>query len=135
MIVLVGLYVCSNGETERLTAHGSADHLNREVRGALERRTSAKLDNLGTALGHVGLHLLPFSLGEFCSADNIGQLTAGNLNVASEYCHLLTMTAIGGATGDFILHHIELLGQCALQTGRVKTGESCNLSGFQSRIE
>ena len=45
------------------------------------------------------------------------------------------MATIGSATSDLILHHTELLGQCALQTGRVETCEGSYLSWFQTRVE
>ena len=55
--------------------------------------------------------------------------------MAAKYCHLLTVTTIGSATGDLALHHTELLGEGALQTGGVKTCEGCHLTGLQTRVQ
>ncbi len=45
------------------------------------------------------------------------------------------MSAIGSATGDLVLHHIELLGESALQTCGVEGSECGHLTGFQARVE
>ena len=55
--------------------------------------------------------------------------------MAAEYGHLLAVTTVCSTTCNLTLHHTELLGQCALQTGGVKTGEGCYLSGLQTRVQ
>ena len=120
---------------ERLAAHGRTDHLDREVGRALERRTAAQLDDLGTALCHVLLHLLPLLDGELRRTDNLAQRLAGNLHGAAEHGHLLAVAAIGGATRDLVLHHAELLGQRTLQTRRVERRERRHLRRFQTGVE
>ena len=119
VVVLVVANVGAHGEAELLAAHGCADHLYRQVSGALERAAATQLDDLGATLGDVNLHLLPLLSGELGGTDDVSQLAASNLNMAAEHCHLLTVATIGSATGDLALHHVELLGQRALQTGGV----------------
>ena len=64
VVVLPVVHVGTHGETELLATHDGTNHFDREVGGALERATSAQLDDVGTALNDVGPHLLPLLNGE-----------------------------------------------------------------------
>ena len=55
--------------------------------------------------------------------------------MAAEDGHLLAVAAVGGTTGNLILHHTELLGQSRLQTGGVQTSQRSHLTGLQTRVE
>ncbi len=135
VVVLVSLNVCSHRITERFAAHDRAYHLNRKVSRALERRASAQLDNLGSALCNVNLHLLPLLFCECGSTDYVSQLLAVYRNVRTEHCHLLSVTAVSRATFHLALHYVELLCKRALKACGVKSCESGNLRRFQTGIK
>ena len=55
--------------------------------------------------------------------------------MAAEHSHLLAVSTVCSTTGNFVLHYIELLCKCALQTCGVKACKSGNLAWFQTRVE
>ncbi len=92
----------------------------------------ADLTGLVTLLYHVFLHLLPFLGCELVSADDVCQVAACHFHMAAEHRHLLAVSAVCRAAGDFGLHHSELLCQGTLQACGVERCESCHLTRFQS---
>ena len=110
VVVFVSLHIGSDGEAERFAAHSRTNHLNREIRRTLETGTATQLDDGGTTLGDVLLHLLPLLSGELRCTNDVDELATGNLYVRAEHSHLLAVTTIGGAALDLALLHTELLG-------------------------
>ena len=64
MVIAGSICVCAGGIIEFLTAHSTFDHLNSQVRRALEGTATTKFYYLCAALCYVNLHLLPFLFGK-----------------------------------------------------------------------
>ena len=135
VLVAVVLDKRSGRPDKLLATHDRANHLDRQVGRALERAASAQLDDLGAALGDIDLHLLPLGSSHLALLNQVVERSAVDAHLRSEHCHLLAVATIGGAAGDLALHHAKVLGQCALQAGRVEASQCGDLRGLQARVE
>ena len=120
---------------ERVPTHGGGNHLDREVGRALERRTSAQVDDMLASLNHMMTNRLPILGRQLIGTNQVGQRRTLHLGRRSKYGHLLAVTAIGTAIFNLIGHRVEILGQLALQTGTVESCKGRYLRRFQARVE
>ena len=104
--VVVHIYACR--PAERLAAHCGCNHLDGEICRALERRTSAEIDNVLSALDYAHLEVGPFGFGELLGSDDFGKGLAVNLGGRCEYCHLLAVAAICTAVDNLVGRFMKL---------------------------
>ena len=91
----------AGGIGERLAAHRSRDHRDRDISRTLERRTAAQVDDVLAALNHPLLQVGPVALGHLF-ADQLRKGPSGDERRRGEDRHLLAVAAVGAAVADFV---------------------------------
>ena len=124
----------AGGIGERLAAHRSRDHRDRDISRTLERRTAAQVDDVLAALNHPLLQIGPVAFGHLL-ADQLRKGPSGDERRRGEDRHLLAVAAVGAAVADFVGRDFEVFGQLRTQARGVQRREGRDLRGFQPRID
>ena len=135
VVELVVVYVSSYRPTEGLATHSSGDCLDGEVRGALERRASTKVDDVLSALDNVLLDGSPVGFGKSLGADEGVEGFAVDESRGCENGHLLAVSAVCAAILDLGGGELEPLHELILETSAVEGSESGNLRGFEAGVD
>ena len=134
MLEQVVVYEHAGRVAERPAAHRRSDHADRQVGRALERRTSAQVDDVLAALDHPLLQVVPVAFGHL-AADQLRQGASGNERRRSEDRHLLAVAAVGTAVTDLVGRNPEIFGQFAPQARGVQRREGRKLRRADTRID
>ena len=132
MVELTVRNIRSVRPAERLSTHSSGNHFDRKISRALERRTTAQVDNMLTTLDDTYFQCFPICQWKTGSADEIGQRLSFYFGCRCEYSHLFAMTTIRTAILNVGSRDMEEFHQFVLQTGAVQGSQCRNLRGFQT---
>ena len=135
VVELAIVYIATSWPTECLTTHSSSDHLDRNERWALERRTATEVDDVLTTLDYALTESVPISLWHTLGADDVGERSAINSGSRCKYCHLLAVTTIGTRVNNLVSRYVEVLCQLAAETSRVESSQSSNLRWLNTSVD
>ena len=117
---------------ERFTAHSGSNHLDGNIRRALERRTAAQSNNIGATFRHLRLDFSPPVFSQGIRADHASQRFAFHFRSRSVNSHLFAMAAVCTAVLYNIHRYAEMFSQFTTQAGRVQSSQSRHLRRFQT---
>ena len=135
VVELAIVYIATSWPTECLAAHSSSDHLDRNERWALERRTATEVDDVLTTLDYALTECIPISERHTLGADDVGEWSAINGSGRCKYCHLLAVTTVSTRVNNLVSRNLEVLCQLRTKTSRIESSQSSNLRWLNTCVD